>query len=133
MKEIALFTTVSNTFSLKNINCKIEENQKHLKEICQLSKKNRLRIRGYISCVIGCPYEGRMLPENVAKSVEFLLENQCDEISLGDTIGVGTTDSFKELFREVLHVAKPERLAIHCHDTYGQALVNICTAIEVMR
>lgn len=87
-------------------------------------------MRGYVSTVIGCPYEGRIKPSAVAKVSEMLLEMGCYEISLGDTIGVGTPGSFKEMLKEVLKVAPVSTFAVHCHDTYGQALANILTSLD---
>lgn len=86
-----------------------------------------------MSCVVGCPYDGHVKPKIVADVAEALLKLGCYEISLGDTIGVGTKTTTKNMILEVLKVAKPHQLAIHCHDTYGQALVNICTALDVRK
>lgn len=89
-----------------------------------------MKVRGYVSTVIACPYEGRIKPSAVAKISEMLLNAGCYEISLGDTIGVGTPGSIKEMLKEVLNVAPVEKFAIHYHDTYGQALSNILTSLD---
>lgn len=94
------------------------------------AKKNDIKVRGYVSTVVGCPYEGRVKPIAVAKVVEKLLDMGCYEISLGDTIGVGTPGTIAEMLKEVLQVAEVNQLAIHCHDTYGQALSNILTSLD---
>lgn len=127
-----MFTSASDGFSKKNVNCTAMESLQRVKEITDSSKSRGLRIRGYVSCVAGCPYDGHVKPNVVAKVAETLLKLGCYEISLGDTIGVGTIDKTKAMLKEVLNVAKPEQLAMHCHDTYGQALVNICTALDVI-
>jgi hydroxymethylglutaryl-CoA lyase len=93
------------------------------------SEKN-VKVRGYVSTVIACPYEGKIKPSAVAKISELLLEAGCYEISLGDTIGVGTPGSITEMMKEVLKVAPVDKFAIHYHDTYGQALSNILTSLE---
>lgn len=94
------------------------------------AKENSMKVRGYVSTVIACPYEGKVKPSSVAKISDMLLNAGCYEISLGDTIGVGTPNSIREMFKEVLKVAPVEKFAIHYHDTYGQALSNILTSLE---
>ena len=131
MKEIAVFVSASDGFSVKNVNCSTEESIRRIKEVIEVAKKHNLKIRGYVSCIVGCPYDGHVKPSSVAKVTESLLELGCYEISLGDTIGVGTKKSINEMLKAVLNIAKADNLAIHCHDTYGQALVNIFTALEV--
>lgn len=95
------------------------------------AKNLKLRIRGYVSCVVGCPYDGPIKPAAVTKVASSLLDFGCYEISLGDTIGVGTRNTIDAMFKDILKITTPDKLAIHCHDTYGQALVNIYTALEV--
>lgn len=94
------------------------------------AKKNNVKVRGYVSTVIGCPYEGKIKPSAVAAVCEKLLQMGCYEISLGDTIGVGTPGTFKDMLKEVLKIAPAEKFAVHCHDTYGQALSNILTSLD---
>jgi hydroxymethylglutaryl-CoA lyase len=94
------------------------------------AKENNMKVRGYVSTVIACPYEGKVTPSSVAKISEMLLKAGCYEISLGDTIGVGTPESIREMLKEVLKVAPVDKFAIHYHDTYGQALSNILTSLE---
>ncbi|KAF2886170.1 hypothetical protein ILUMI_20003 [Ignelater luminosus] len=129
-KEIAVFASASEGFARKNTNCTIEEGLQRIKDVVDLAKKRDLKIRGYISCIVGCPYDGYIKPSVVAKITETLLDFGCYEISLGDTIGVGTINTMKDLLKNVLTVTSPAKLAIHCHDTYGQALVNVCTALD---
>lgn len=130
VKEIAVFSSASEGFSQKNTNCSIAESLDRIKIISEEAKKHELKIRGYISCVAGCPYDGFVKPAAVAKVSESLLKLGCYEISLGDTIGVGTKTSIKNVLKELNKVSNSEIFAIHCHDTYGQALVNICTALD---
>uniref|UniRef100_A0A914CQQ2 hydroxymethylglutaryl-CoA lyase n=1 Tax=Acrobeloides nanus TaxID=290746 RepID=A0A914CQQ2_9BILA len=128
--EIAVFCAASETFTKKNVNCTIEESLKRLKEVTELAQKNRLRIRGYISTVIGCPYDGKTDPKLVAKLAENLMNLGCYEISLGDTIGVGSVGSVNSLLDEVSKSVPLEKIAVHFHDTYGQALSNVLAAIN---
>ena len=95
------------------------------------ASKCNMTVRGYVSCVMGCPYEGSISPSSVARVAERLLEMGCREISLGDTIGVGTGNGTRELIREVAKVVEVDKLAVHFHDTFGQALPNILVALEV--
>lgn len=94
------------------------------------AKDNNIKVRGYVSTVVGCPYEGKIKPSIVASVSEKLLKMGCYEISLGDTIGVGTPKTFREMLKEVLKVAPAQKFAVHCHDTYGQALPNILTSLD---
>lgn len=95
------------------------------------AKENNIKVRGYVSCIVGCPYEGPIKPSAVAKVTEALFEMGCYEVSLGDTIGVGTPGTTKPMLEEVLKIAPAESLAVHYHDTYGQALANILCSLEV--
>lgn len=126
-----MFTSASDGFSKKNVNCTALESIERIKDVVNAAKGKDVRIRGYVSCVVGCPYDGYVKPKIVADVAEALLKLGCYEISLGDTIGVGTRNKTADMIKEVLRVAKPDQLAIHCHDTYGQALLNIFTALEV--
>lgn len=130
MKEIAIFGAASETFSQKNINCSIEESINRFRVVTEAAKKANIKIRGYVSTVVGCPYEGPIKSIAVAKVTEELLKLGCYEISLGDTIGVGTIGSISGMLKEVKNVIDPSQLAIHCHNTYGQALPNILTALN---
>lgn len=131
-QEVAIFGAASEAFTKKNINCTIDQSLKLFDEVVREAKAANLPIRGYVSCVVGCPYEGEIKPSQVTKVVERLLEMGCYEVSLGDTIGVGNPNTMNALFREMkLCVGgNMDLLAIHCHDTYGMALVNILQALE---
>lgn len=130
--EIAIFAAASETFSKKNINCSIETSIERFSEVVKIAKEKNLPIRGYVSCVVGCPYEGKIKPSQVIPVVQRLLDVGCYEISLGDTIGVGTPKSINELIQALnSNGISSEKLAIHCHDTYGQAIANIAQALEM--
>lgn len=130
VKEIAVFTTPSEAFSQRNTNCTIIESLQNITDILAAAKKEKIRVRAYLSCVLGCPYEGDMPPEKVAALTGKLLKMGCYEISLGDTIGVGTPLKVKRLLNAVSKQAPIKQLAVHFHDTYGQALANIYAALE---
>lgn len=130
MNEVAIFAAASETFSQKNINCSIDKSIERFSEILVAANNAGVKTRGYISTVVGCPYEGKVKPSIVARLTEKLLDLGCYEISLGDTIGVGTPGSMGNMLDEVLNVATVDQLAVHCHDTYGQALVNILTSLD---
>lgn len=128
--EIAVFGAASETFSQKNINCSIAESLERFAPVVAAAREAGLKVRGYISTVIDCPYEGAVAPSAVADIARRLLRMGCYEISLGDTIGTATPGRMQLLLDEVVKVVPVERLAVHCHDTYGQALVNIYAALE---
>jgi hydroxymethylglutaryl-CoA lyase len=128
--EIAVFGAASETFSQKNINCSIAESLDRFAPVCASALANGLRVRGYVSCVLGCPYEGGVEPAVVADVSRRLLDLGCYEISLGDTIGVGTPLLALAMVDRVAEVVPRERLAVHFHDTYGQALANILACLE---
>jgi hydroxymethylglutaryl-CoA lyase len=130
VKEIAVFAAASETFSRRNINCSIAESLARFKPVAEAAKRAGMRIRGYISCVIDCPYEGHVEPRMVAKVAKELLDLGCYEISLGDTIGTGTPARIVKMIEASAKKVPLKRLAIHCHDTYGQALANILAALE---
>lgn len=130
VQEIALFTAASESFNQKNINCSINESIERFKEVTTLAKTKKIFIRAYISCALGCPYEGGISPLTVAKVAEQLLKLGVDEISLGDTIGVGTPKQTKLVIYEMKSIMPLNSLAMHFHDTYGQALANIYASIE---
>lgn len=130
VKDIAVFSTPSEQFSQRNVNCSVEQNLQKIAEIMTLAKQHHVRVRGYVSCVLGCPYEGEMRPEAVANLADTLLQLGCFEISLGDTIGVGTPLKTKLLIDAVKKKIPTDKIAVHFHDTYGQALANIYVALE---
>lgn len=130
VKEIAVFTTPSETFCKKNANCTVEESILRIQELTELSKIHDVKVRGYISCVLGCPFEGEINPSAVLSLVKRLLVLGCYEISLGDTIGIGTPGKTEKLLKRVLNDIPAEKIAVHFHDTYGQALANIYIALE---
>ncbi|XP_070506303.1 hydroxymethylglutaryl-CoA lyase, mitochondrial-like [Chironomus tepperi] len=130
-KEVAVFGAASESFTKKNVNCSIAESLERFQSVLDAAKANDVKVRGYVSTVVGCPYEGKINPSAVARVCEKLLTMGCYEISLGDTIGVGTPGSMKDMLLEVLKVAPVDKFAVHCHDTYGQALPNILTSLDI--
>lgn len=128
--EVAVFGAASESFTQKNINCSIEQSLRRFGEVAEEGVKKGLKIRGYVSCVLGCPYEGEVAPEAVARVARLLLEMGCYEISLGDTIGVGTPARARRMLDAVAAKVPVEKLAVHFHDTYGQALPNILACLE---
>lgn len=131
VREVAVFAAASEGFSQKNINCSIAESIERFKPVTGKALSAGLAVRGYISCVVGCPYEGAVHVESVAQVAEQLLAIGCYEVSLGDTIGVGTPASIDRLLSRLLRDIAPDKLAIHAHDTYGQALANILIALQL--
>ncbi|KAG0196256.1 hypothetical protein BGX28_010380, partial [Mortierella sp. GBA30] len=131
VKEVAVFLAASDSFSKKNINCTVEESYERVRPLIAKAKEHGILVRGYVSCVVGCPYEGPISPRKVAEVSKKLYDMGCYEISLGDTIGVGTPGSVRELLQTVSQVVPMKALAVHCHDTYGQALANIHCALEM--
>ena len=130
-EEVAIFGAASESFSKKNINCSIDESLERFRPVCASALSNGIRVRGYISCVLGCPYEGEVKPASVIEIAEKLLQMGCYEISLGDSIGVGTPEKAKSLLTAVAAKVGMNRLAVHFHDTYGQALANIYACLEL--
>jgi hydroxymethylglutaryl-CoA lyase len=128
--EIAVFAATSETFSQKNINCSIAESFARFAPVIEAAKKHKIKVRGYVSCVLGCPYEGDVKPSAVAKVAYKLYQMGCYEISLGDTIGVGTPHQAQKMLAAVAKKIPTKFLAAHFHDTYGQALVNIYAVME---
>jgi hydroxymethylglutaryl-CoA lyase len=128
--EVAVFTAASETFCKKNTNCGIDESFERFVPVIELARAHGIRVRGYISCVMGCPYEGDVAPHAVARVAERLYALGCYEIALGDTTGIGTPGATARLLDAVCPVVPAEALAVHLHDTYGQALVNIREALE---
>lgn len=130
VEEIAVFGAASESFSQKNTNCSIAESFERFAPVTQTAQANGLRIRGYVSCVIACPYEGAVPPETVANVVARLVELGCYEVSLGDTIGVGTPGKIRAMIEAVAKRVPVAHLAGHYHDTYGQALANVYASLE---
>ncbi len=129
--EVAIFGAASEAFSRKNINCSIGESLERFRPIALESKKHGIKVRGYVSCVLGCPYEGEVKPERVADVAAALYEMGCYEVSLGDTIGVGTPGRTQAMLEACARRVPLERLAGHYHDTYGQALANVYASLEL--
>ncbi len=131
VSEIAVFGAASETFSQKNINCSMRESIARFSEICAAASAAQIPIRGYVSCALGCPYEGDVPAENVAMLVKELRALGCYEVSIGDTIGVGTPRKVQSVLDACLEHARADQLAVHFHDTYGQALANILAALQL--
>lgn len=129
--EVAIFGAASESFSQKNINCSVAESLERFAPVMEAAKAANIKVRGYVSCVLGCPYEGDIAADKVAWVSDKLLEMGCYEISLGDTIGVGTPLKTKQMLDKVLSNIPVEKLAVHFHDTYGQALSNILMALQM--
>ena len=129
-EEIAVFGAASETFSRKNINCSIAESLERFAPVVKAARARKMRVRGYISCAAGCPYEGEVKPQAVAALAEKLYEMGCYEISLGDTIGVGTPRRIRAMIDAVAKKVPTAKLGGHYHDTYGQALANIYASLE---
>ena len=127
--EVAVFAAASETFSRRNINCSIAESLERFAPIFAPAAAANVRVRGYVSCTLGCPYEGEVRPAKVAEVAAALFDSGCYEISLGDTIGVGTPNRTTSLIETVAHRVPIDKLAGHFHDTYGQALANIHAAL----
>ncbi len=127
---VAIFGAASETFSRKNINCSIAESLARFEPVCEQASRDGVTVRGYVSTVIACPYEGPIAPEAVVEVADKMLAMGCYEISLGDTIGVGTPADVQRLLDVVLKGLPVEKLAVHFHDTYGQALANILTSLD---
>lgn len=130
-KEVAVFPAASESFSKANLNCGIEDNLTRCRDIVLASRSLSIPVRGYISCVVGCPLEGKIAPTKVAYVAKSLYEMGCSEISLGDTIGVGTPGTVIPMLEAVLDVVPADKLAVHFHDTYGQALSNTLVSLQM--
>ncbi|KAJ9537502.1 hypothetical protein OSB04_030235 [Centaurea solstitialis] len=130
-KEIAVFAAASESFSKANINCTIEQSLVRYRDVIHASKKLGIPVRGYVSCVIGCPVEGAVSPSKVAYVAKQLYDMGCCEISLGDTTGIGTPGSVIPMLLAVMEVVPVEKLAVHFHDTYGQSLPNILVSLQM--
>ena len=129
VKEVAVFAAASEAFSQRNINCSISESLERFAPIMAAAKQHGISVRGYVSCVLGCPYEGQIAPEQVAAVARELYAMGCYEVSLGDTIGTGTAGATRRLFEVVGAQVPRDKLAGHFHDTYGQAVANIYASL----
>jgi len=130
VQEIAIFAAASESFTRKNINCSIDESIARYGEVMAQARQHNLKVRGYVSCVLGCPYEGAIAVERVAEVAQRLYEMGCYEISLGDTVGVGTPVQAQQMIDAVAGRVPVEKLAAHFHDTYGQALANLFAVLQ---
>lgn len=131
VEEIALFSAASETFSIKNTNCTINESIDRALEVCEAGIAEGMKVRGYISCALGCPYEGEIEISTVAELASKFNKMGCYEVSLGDTIGVGTPIKAKNMLSAVANLVPMDKLALHFHDSYGQALANILACLEL--
>lgn len=129
IKHIATFTAASESFNQRNINCSIEQSIERMIPVIKQAKAAQIRIRAYVSCVLGCPYEGNITPQQVLQVTERLLTLGVDEISFGDTIGVGTPKQTQALITALKSVMPSSMIAMHFHNTYGQALANIYASL----
>jgi len=130
VREVAVFAAASESFSRKNINCSIDESLARFAPVMDMARAHDVRVRGYVSCVLGCPYEGDIAPAAVVRVAKALHDMGCYEISLGDTIGTGTPVKTRSMLRAVKDAIPLSDMAVHFHDTYGQALANILVALE---
>ncbi|KAG6414020.1 hypothetical protein SASPL_126736 [Salvia splendens] len=130
-KEVAVFASASESFSKSNINCSIEESLLRYRAVTSAAKKLSIPVRGYVSCVVGCPVEGNISPSKVAYVAKELHNMGCFEISLGDTVGVATPGTVLPMLEAVMAVVPVEKLAVHFHDTYGQSLPNILLSLQM--
>ncbi len=130
-QEIAVFAAASEAFSQKNVNCSVEESLQRFTPVMEAASQAKLPVRGYISCVVGCPYEGSVSADKVSQVARDLLNLGCYEISLGDTIGVATPADSEKLIETVAKDIAIDKLAVHFHDTYGQALANILRSLQM--
>lgn len=130
-REVAVFAAASETFSQKNINCSIAESLERMRPVITEANAKNIQVRGYISCVLGCPFEGKVALSAVQHVADELLSAGCFEISLGDTIGVGTANQARDMIRLLGKTIPLHQLAVHFHDTYGQALANILASLEL--
>lgn len=130
-KDIAIFGAASETFSQKNINCSIKESLARFKPVAEQALAADVRLRGYVSCLVACPYEGEITPAQVLPVVRALFDMGCYEVSLGDTIGRGTPRQIKAVLTALLAEHDADQLALHCHDTYGMAAANIMAGLDL--
>jgi hydroxymethylglutaryl-CoA lyase len=129
-REVAVFGAATDAFSNANINCSIAQSIERFAPVCEAARKRNIRVRGYVSCVVGCPYEGAVDPKKVADVAKRIFDLGCYEISLGDTIGVGTPRKVERMIETVARYIPMDKLSVHFHDTHGQALANILAALQ---
>lgn len=129
-KEVAVFTAASESFTRKNINCSIDESFEKFADVIAAAKQNNIQVRGYVSCIVDCPYEGAIDPQQVAKVTQRLYDMGCYEVSLGETIGTATPDRVKKVWNACLAELDSQVLAGHFHNTYGMAIANIYQSLE---
>ena len=130
VEEIAVFAAASESFSQRNINCSIADSLDRFAPVVERAQASGMQVRGYVSCVLGCPYEGDVAPDVVADVAGALARMGCYEVSLGDTIGVGTPQRAAQLVDRVAQEVPLDRIAVHFHDTYGQALANVLACLD---
>ncbi|PJD90472.1 MAG: hydroxymethylglutaryl-CoA lyase [Legionella sp.] len=130
VKNIAVFTAASELFNQRNIHCSINDSIERFKPVIKQAQKHHIHVRAYISCVLGCPYEGAIAPQKVAQVMQQLLDLGVDEICLGDTIGVGTPLQTQKILDHVLPLIPIHQLAMHFHDTYGQGIANVFASLQ---
>jgi hydroxymethylglutaryl-CoA lyase len=128
--EIVIFTAATQAFAQKNINCSIEESIQRYIPVAKAAKRDGLKLRGSISCALGCPYQGPVSSQEVVTVVKQMIDLGCDEIDIADTIGVGTASQVQEVFEDIFSFAQPTMFSGHFHDTYGQSLANIFAALQ---
>jgi isopropylmalate/homocitrate/citramalate synthase len=131
VEEVAVFASASEAFSKRNINCTIDESLERFEPVIAVSREHGIKVRGYVSCVLGCPYQGEVPIDKVADVARRLFEMGCYEISLGDTIGTGTPNAAIAMTECVLRDVPVDRVALHFHDTFGQALANIYACLSL--
>ncbi len=129
-KEVAVFTAASESFTRKNINCSIDESFEKFSDVMSAAKAHNIRVRGYVSCIVDCPYEGAIAPEQVVKVVKRLYDMGCYEVSLGETIGTATPDRVQKVWQACLAELDSKVLAGHFHNTYGMAIANIYQSLQ---
>ena len=130
IKEISIFGSSTETFSQKNINCSIRQSLKNFSEVVSIAKKNKIKVRGYLSTVFGCPYEGKVSQKKVLNLIEKYLDLGIYELSLGDTIGVATPKQVRQLLKECSKLTSANKVAMHFHDTRGTAIANILASLD---
>ncbi len=131
VQEVVVFSAASESFARRNINCSISESIERFEPVARMARDAGVRLRGSISCALGCPYEGAIVPAAVADVVRRMAELGCDSVDVADTIGVGTPGAVRAAFEAAARVLPMERLAGHFHDTYGQALANVLAALQL--
>jgi len=131
VEEVAVFAAASEAFSAKNINCTIAESLERFQPVLDMARASGVAVRGYVSCVLGCPYQGEVPVAKVVEVSQALMAMGCYEVSLGDTIGVGTPDKARAMAKAVADTIGAERTALHFHDTYGQALANVLACLDL--